>query len=254
MELSGNTVLITGGASGIGFAFAERFMKAGNTVIVCGRRESKLKEAKEKFPDMITRTCDVTVEKERLALFEWVKEHHPQVNVLVNNAGIQQRFHILKADVKDNWADYNKEMTVNMEAPIHLAMLFAQYFAEINAKAAIINVTSGLAFTPMAIAPVYSSTKAALHSFTMSLRHQLSDAAVEVIEVAPPAVNTDLGGVGLHDFGAPLDEFADAIFNGLQEGRFEIGYAISEKALRMSRDEIDESVSQMYNSLKHSIE
>ncbi|MEC0700465.1 SDR family NAD(P)-dependent oxidoreductase [Bacillus haynesii] len=254
MELTGSTVLITGGASGIGFAFAERFMKAGNTVIVCGRRESKLKEAKEKYPEMTTRICDVTVEAERLALFEWVKEHHPGVNVLVNNAGIQQRYHILKADVKDNWADYNKEITVNMEAPIHLAMLFSQYFAEKAGKTAIINVTSGLAFTPMAIAPIYSSTKAALHSFTMSLRHQLSETGVEVIEVAPPAVNTDLGGVGLHDFGAPLDEFADAIFKGLEEGRLEIGYARSEEALRMSRDEIDESVSQMYSSLKHSIE
>lgn len=254
MELSGNTVLITGGASGIGFAFAERFIKAGNTVIVCGRRESKLKEAKEKHPELITRVCDVAVEAERLALFEWIKEHHPGVNVLVNNAGIQQRYHILKADVIDNWADYNKEITVNMEAPIHLAMLFSQCFAEKAGKTAIINVSSGLAFTPMAVAPIYSSTKAALHSFTMSLRHQLSEAGVEVIEVAPPAVNTDLGGVGLHDSEAPLDEFADAIFKGLEEGRLEIGYAVSEKALRMSRDEIDESVSQLYSSLKHSIE
>lgn len=108
MKLSGHTVLITGGASGIGFAFAERFMKSGNTVIVCGRRESKLKEAKEKYPELITRVCDVTDETERLALFEWVKERHPGVNVLVNNAGIQQRYHILKADVIDNWADYKK--------------------------------------------------------------------------------------------------------------------------------------------------
>lgn len=109
MKLSGHTILITGGASGIGFAFAERFMKSGNTVIVCGRRESKLKEAKEKYPELITRVCDVTDETERLALFEWVKERHPGVNVLVNNAGIQQRYHILKADVIDNWADYKKK-------------------------------------------------------------------------------------------------------------------------------------------------
>ncbi|MCY8673595.1 SDR family NAD(P)-dependent oxidoreductase, partial [Bacillus haynesii] len=142
MKLSGHTVLITGGASGIGFAFAERFMKSGNTVIVCGRRESKLKEAKEKYPELITRVCDVTDETERLALFEWIKKHHPGVNVLVNNAGIQQRYHILKADIIDNWADYNKEITVNMEAPIHLAMLFSQYFAEKPGKTAIINVTS----------------------------------------------------------------------------------------------------------------
>ncbi|ATH94575.1 cytochrome C553 [Bacillus glycinifermentans] len=254
MELSGNTILITGGASGIGLAFAERFVRAGNTVIICGRREKKLEEAKQKYPDIITRVCDVTVEADRIALFEWVTEHHPQINVLVNNAGIQQRYDILKTDAKDNWAHYSKEIAVNLEAPLHLAMLFAPYFAGKKTNTAIINVTSGLAFTPMAIAPIYSSTKAALHSFTMSLRHQLSETAVQVIEVAPPAVNTDLGGVGLHDFGAPVDDFADAIFKGLKEGRLEIGYGRAEEARRMSRDEIDESVAQMYSAQKSSIE
>ena len=96
MKLAGNTVLITGGAAGIGFAFAERFIKAGNKVIVCGRREAKLQEAKGKYPELITRVCDVTKESDRIALFDWVKSEHPDVNVLVNNAGIQQRFHVLK--------------------------------------------------------------------------------------------------------------------------------------------------------------
>jgi len=121
-------------------------------------------------------------------------------------------------------------------------------------EAAIINVTSGLAFTPMAIAPIYSATKAALHSFTVSLRHQLSDTSVEVIETAPPAVNTDLGGVGLHTFGEPLDAFADEIFEGLEEGKKEIGYGSSVNRLRMSRDEIDEHVENMYKAMKNTIE
>jgi uncharacterized oxidoreductase len=249
MKLSGNTILITGGNAGIGLAFAERFIKAGNKVIVCGRRESVLHNVKEKFPSIVTRVVDVSIESERVALFDWVTENYPEVNVLVNNAGIQQRFNVLKADAKNNWSYFNKEINTNMEASIHLSMLFAPFFAK-KEDATIINVTSGLAFTPAMFAPIYSATKAALHSFTMSLRYQLTETSVEVIEVAPPAVNTDLGGVGLHTFGEPLDAFADGIFKGLEEGKTEIGYGTSEKAMRMSRDEIDQQLANMYNMFK----
>jgi len=253
MKLSGNTVLITGGSAGIGLAFAERFIKSGNTVIVCGRRESVLQEAKEKFPSLITRVSDVGLESDRRALFSWVTMNYPDVNVLVNNAGIQQRFHVLKANAKDNWSYYNNEIMVNVEAPIHLSMLFAPFFSK-KEDAAIVNVTSGLAFTPLAIAPVYSATKAALHSFTMSLRHQLANTSVEVIEVAPPAVNTDLGGSGLHIQGEPLDMFTDGIFRGFEEGNQEIGYGSSVNRLRMPRDEIDAYAEKMYQAMKSIIE
>ena len=249
MKLSGNTILITGGSAGIGLAFAERFIKAGNRVIVCGRRESVLHNVKEKYPSIVTRVADVSIESERIALFDWVTENYPEVNVLVNNAGIQQRFNVLKADANNNWSYFNKEINTNIEAPVHLSMLFAPFFAK-KEDATIINVTSGLAFTPAMFAPIYSATKAALHSFTMSLRYQLTETSVEVIEVAPPAVNTDLGGVGLHNFGEPLDAFADGIFKGLEEGKKEIGYGTSVKALRMSRDEIDQQLANMYNMFK----
>ncbi|MEK5379436.1 SDR family oxidoreductase [Niallia sp. FSL W8-0635] len=253
MKLSSNTILITGGSAGIGLAFAERFIKAGNTVIVCGRREDMLQQAKEKFPTLITFVSDLAVEADRIALFDWVTTNYPEVNVLVNNAGIQQRFNVLIADAKNDWSYFNKEITINMEASIHLSMLFAPYFFD-KENATIINVTSGLAFTPMAIGPIYSATKAAMHSFTMSLRHQLSDTSVEVIEVAPPAVNTDLGGAGLHTSGEPLDAFADGIFQGLEEGKMEIGYGSSVDRLRMSRDELDNHVENMYNAMKKTIE
>lgn len=243
MELTGNTILITGGGSGIGFAFAERFIKSGNTVIICGRREEKLKEAKEKYPNIHTRACDITVEKERQDLVEWALSEFPNLNVVVNNAGIQQRFKLLEGTDK-SWDYYAKEISINVEAPIHLTMLLLPHLSKQD-KSAVINVTSGLAFTPMAPAPIYSATKAAMHSFTMSLRFQTKETPVEVIEVAPPAVNTDLGGVGLHTFGAPLDDFADAIFEGFNRGDIEIGYGTAEKALRMTRDEIDEHFERM---------
>ncbi|KHL92941.1 cytochrome C553 [Paenibacillus sp. IHB B 3415] len=253
MKLTGNTILITGGGSGIGLAFAERFINAGNTVIITGRREQVLQDAKDKFPGLITRVSDLNIESERIALFDWVTANYPELNVLVNNAGTQQRFNVLKADARNNWAYFNQEITTNLEAPLHLAMLFAPLFAAREA-AAILNVTSGLAFTPFAIGPIYSATKAALHSFTMSLRLQLSDTSVEVIEVAPPAVNTDLGGSGLHVHGEPLDAFTDGIFQGLAEGQQEIGYGTSVDRLRMSRDKIDEYAVNMYQAMKSYIE
>ncbi|OKP99270.1 SDR family oxidoreductase [Paenibacillus sp. P46E] len=253
MKLTGNTILITGGSAGIGLAFAERFIQAGNQVIVCGRREDALRNAQEQLPGLITRVCDLNVESERIALFDWVSGNYPEVNVLVNNAGTQQRFNVLQADAKHNWSYFNQEITTNMEAAFHLSMLFAPFFAG-KEKGAIINVTSGLAFTPFAIAPIYSATKAALHSFTMSLRHQLSDTSVEVIEVAPPAVNTELGGAGLHIHGEPLGAFTDGIFKGLEEGKQEIGYGTSVDRLRMSRDEVDEYTANMYQATKSMIE
>eukprot|EP01027_Heterolobosea_sp_BB2_P020535 GEZU01029299.1.p1 GENE.GEZU01029299.1~~GEZU01029299.1.p1 ORF type:complete len:270 (-),score=81.55 GEZU01029299.1:29-838(-) len=236
MKITGNTVLITGGASGIGLALAERFLKAGNQVIICGRREDKLNEAKQRYPEIHTRACDVSSALDRKALAEWVAKEFPNLNVLVNNAGIQQRVNLLEP--KDDWDYYRQEIAINYEAPIHLSMLFAPQLKGKD-NATIINVTSGLAFTPAAWVPIYSATKAALHSFTMSLRLQLSRQNINVIELAPPAVNTDLGGVGLHTFGAPLDEFADAVFSKLGTDALEIGYGTSEQALRFSRDEID---------------
>ncbi|WP_433939831.1 SDR family oxidoreductase [Paenibacillus lautus] len=253
MNLSGNTILITGGSAGIGLAFAERFINAGNKVIVTGRRENVLQHAKEKLPSLVTHVSDLNKESERTALFDWVTANYPEVSVLVNNAGIQQRFNVLKADAKNNWSYFNKEIITNLEAPLHLSMLFAPFFAT-KESATILNVTSGLAFTPFAMAPIYSATKAALHSFTMSLRHQLSDTSVEVIEVAPPAVNTDLGGAGLHTHGEPLDAFADAFFNELANGKQEIGYGSSVARLRMSRDEIDEYTDNMYKATKNTVE
>jgi uncharacterized oxidoreductase len=243
MNVSGNTVLVTGGASGIGFALAERFVRAGNEVIICGRREEKLAAAKQQYPQLHTRPCDVADETDRKALAEWVRREFPAINVLVNNAGIQQRTNLLEADAED-WRAHQKEIAINFEAPVHLAMLFIPLLSG-KPNATVINVTSGLAFTPMASAPIYCATKAAMHSFTVSLRYQVAPRQIQVLEVVPPAVNTDLGGAGLHTFGAPLNDFADAIFQGLGTDALEIGYGRAAGAMRMSRDEIDEAVARM---------
>lgn len=169
MNLSGNTILITGGATGIGYAFAERFLAAGNEVIICGRREDRLQEVREKYPQVHTRVSDVADEGERVALFEWATENFPALNVLVNNAGIQRRVRLHESE---DWQDTASEIAINFAAPVHLTRLFLPHLLE-RENPAILNITSGLSFAPLASVPVYSATKAALHSFTVSLRLQL---------------------------------------------------------------------------------
>ncbi len=235
MDLSSNTILITGGASGIGLALAERFLRAGSEVIICGRREEKLRETQDAHPELKIRVCDVAREAERLALLEWAVGEHPGLNVLVNNAGIQR---YLQLTEPEEWERSREEIAINLEAPLHLAVLFIPHLQR-QQRSAIINVTSGLAFVPMARAPIYCATKAALHSFTLSLRHQLADTPIEVIEIVPPAVNTDLGGPGLHTFGVPLDEFADAAVARLEAGDLEIAYGFAAQSSRASRGELD---------------
>ena len=241
MQLHGNTILITGGATGIGLAFAKRFVALGNEVIVCGRRDEALDAAKVEVPGLHTRRCDLAEPAEREALFGWARDAFPALNVLVNNAGIQRRISLLESEA---WEHTAQEIAINLEAPVHLCRLLAPFLQE-QSHPAILNVTSGLSFAPYAAVPVYCATKAALHSFTLSLRHQLHETPVEVIEIIPPAVNTDLGGKGLHDFGASVDDFCEGIMEGLRAGQLEIAYGTAAPRARASRDELDASFAQM---------
>jgi uncharacterized oxidoreductase len=243
MQLSSNTILITGGATGIGLALAERFLKAGSQVILCGRREDKLLEAKAKHPQFMVHVCDVSSEAERLALTQWATKEFPRLNVLINNAGIQRR---IQLPLREDWSATSQEIAINLEAPIHLASLLIPHLQQ-QQQPAIINVTSGLSFVPLARVPVYCATKAALHSFTLSLRHQLSKTPIQVIEIVPPAVNTDLGGPGLHNFGVPLNEFADAAMKRLATAELEIAYGFAQKSSRASREELDGMFTEMNN-------
>jgi uncharacterized oxidoreductase len=235
MQLAAHTVLITGGASGIGSALAERFLRAGSEVAVCGRRADKLAEAKARHPGMKTFVCDVGKGSDRIALLDWAVQELPGLDVLVNNAGIQRRVRLTEPG---DLEALREEIAINLEAPIHLSTLFIPHLLK-QERPAIVNVTSGLSFAPLAGVPVYCATKAALHSFTLSLRQQLSGTPIEVVEIIPPAVDTDLGGPGLHTFGVPLDEFADAVAARLDRGEMEIPYGMAERSSRASRDELD---------------
>ena len=225
MKLNGQTVLITGGTAGIGLALAKRFHARGNTVIVCGRDVEKLNAAKSQMRGLVTLRADVASADERVKLFATVTRDFAGLSVLVNNAGIQNQPPPMLEP--QDWAAHANEIAINLEAPVHLSMLALPFLAN-KPDAAIINITSGLAFVPLARLPVYCATKAALHSFTQSLRHQAKATNVTVIELAPPAINTDLGGKGLHDFGEPVDAYADDAFAALEAGKLEHGYKTSE--------------------------
>jgi len=237
MQLSSNTVLVTGGASGIGLALAGRFVAAGSNVIVCGRRAERLAEAKELLPHVKTLVCDLSKASERSALAAWVVREHPRLNVLVNNAGIQRYPNLAQATDAD-WSETQEEIAINFEAPVHLSALFIPHLRQ-HARPAILNVTSGLSFAPLARAPIYSATKAALHSFTLSLRHQLKNTPIRVVELIPPAVDTDLGGPGLHSYGMKIEEFITAAMPRIEAGDLEVSYGFAAQASRGSRDELD---------------
>lgn len=236
MNLAGNTILITGGTSGLGLAFAEKFMEAGSKVIICGRRENRLTDLRQKYPDLITKTCDVAVAAEREKLASWVLQNHPEINILMNNAGVQ-----LDLDMT-NPVDLNRvhtEIETNVVAPIHLTSLFAQHLAT-KPEAAVINISSGLAFAPLAFMPVYCATKAAVHSVTLSLRHQLKNTSVKVFEIAPPAVDTELGHDRRDDKeqshgGMPIANFIAEAMEALQNDVFEAAIGMA-NGLRAQRE------------------
>jgi uncharacterized oxidoreductase len=226
LDIGGNTVLVTGGATGIGFALAEKFVNAGSVVIVCGRRKSKLQAAKQKLPALHVRQCDISVESERRSLLRWATRRFPDLNILVNNAGIQRQMDFTSPTVNKPLSPKDDEVTINLAASIRLCALFAPILLK-RKKAVIVNISSGLAFVPIAMMPVYCATKAAIHSFTVSLRHQLRGTSVRVIEAVPPTTDTELDAsfAGEEEQayrGISPQEVAAAIMEGMKADRQEI--------------------------------
>jgi len=238
MKLANNKILMTGGATGIGLGLTERFIKENNTVIICGRREEVLAEVAKKFPSVITKACDLSTEAGRIELYNWVTENHPDLNVLVNNAGIQNWMNLTDCDFYQKAQD---EIAINVLSPIHLTTLFAN----LKSLDTIINTTSGLAFVPLSKVPVYCGTKAFMRSFTLSLRHLLKLTNIEVIELIPPGLNTDLGGKGIHTEYPAVIDFVEAIFKQLAEGKTELTFGTSESRAKANNETITEYFNRM---------
>jgi uncharacterized oxidoreductase len=238
MQLHNNKILITGGASGIGLGLTKRFIQENNTVIICGRREGALREVADQFPSVITKVCDLSVEADRVELYNWITENHSDLNVLLNNAGIQNWMGISDEDF---YQKASNEILINALAPVHLTTLFLN----LQSLKTVINVTSGLAFVPLAKVPVYCATKAFLRSFTLSLRHMLKAKNIEVIEMIPPALNTDLGGKGIHEAYPSVSDFVEAVFRQMEEGKTELTFGTSEGRAKANNETIAEYFNRM---------
>ena len=214
MQTSKNTILITGGGSGIGRGLAEAFHKLDNQVVIAGRGRAKLDETVVANPGMQALTFDVTDAAAIRRFAHEALERFPEVNVLVNNAGVMRLEDVTQADV----ADAEVTVATNLLGPIRLSAAFLPHLLA-QRHAAILNVTSGLAFVPLTVTPTYCATKAALHSYSLSLREQLRGTSVEVIEIPPPYVQTHLTGdhQARDPRAMPLDDYVAATMKILTE-------------------------------------
>src|SRR5215468_7679248 len=217
MKLSGNTILITGASGGIGLAFANKFAELGNEVIVTGRNQDRLDAVAKANPKLTTIRSDAADPKAIADLARMMKDKFPKLNVLMNNAGIMTYRNL---GVDEDLAVLTSEIDINLSGPIRLvSALIGQITAN---KGTIINVSSGLAFVPLAAAPIYCATKAAMHAYTITLRQQLEDHGVEVIELMPPAVKTELAPLPDSVKTITPDELVGMTIKALGKGKLEI--------------------------------
>ena len=220
-------VLITGGGSGIGAGLAAAFHARGEQVIVAGRRRDKIEALAALHPGMASETVDVADADQVTALADRVAKRFPALDTVINNAGVQTLFSFTQAGPLD-MAKLGAEVDINLKGLIHVTNAFLPLLKR-QPAARLVNVGSGLGYVPLAAAPVYSATKAAVHSFTISLRRQLAVSPIKVIELIPPLVETDLH----HDQPRKppgmmrLDAFVEAAMAGLDAGREEIAIGLA---------------------------
>ena len=234
MNLSGHTILITGGSAGIGLAFARKFLELGNEVIVTGRRQAKLDELKAAHPALHTIQSDVADPAAIAALAAQVTRDFPKLDVLMNNAGLFQMVN-LRAPSAD-LAGLMQEMDINVGGTIRMTSALIDLL-KAN-RGTIINVSSGLAYAPMAAAPIYSATKAAIHSYSTSLRYQLEEVGVRVVELSPPTVKTEATAdiPGMEGVTVITTEvLVEATMKGLRAGDDEIRVGQANQLYWMSR-------------------
>lgn len=215
MQMTGNTILITGGGSGIGRGLAEAFHAKGNKVIIAGRRAAVLQDVAKTNPGMATAELDIADASSILAFAQQIAEDHPALNVVIHNAGIMQSESLKSAP--ENLATLEATVATNILGPMRLTAALLPHLQK-QKHATIMTVSSGLAFVPLAFTPTYSASKTAIHFWSESIRHQLKDTSVKVIELAPPYVQTELmGKQQASDPNAmPLNDFISEVISLLE--------------------------------------
>ena len=189
MKLSDNTVLVTGGGSGIGLALAKAFAMRGSTVVVCGRNTKKLEAVHRENPAIVTFPCNIANDQDQQRLVEHIAQKYQSLNILINNAGIQHNYDF--SDTKSHTDLIDEETNINFLAHVKLTDRLLPILLR-NPSSAVVNVTSALALVPKQSAPIYCATKAAMHGFTRALRYQLEHTPVKVFEIIPALVDTEM--------------------------------------------------------------
>ncbi|WOI44658.1 SDR family NAD(P)-dependent oxidoreductase [Acidovorax sp. BLS4] len=230
MDISNNTVLITGGSSGIGLELAKQLLHLGNTVIVTGRNPAKLAAVSRSLPGIHTRVCDVADPASIRAMHQPLPQEFPALNVVIHCAGIMRKINLQSPT--DDLQGLTQEVETNLKGTLWVNQMFLPHLKK-QPRAAIVNVSSGLAFVPMAIAPIYCATKAGLHAYTRSLRLQLKRTRVQVFELAPPGTDTSLfsGDFTKEDVGGvtpmPVETLVKHALAGLRKDTLEIRPGLS---------------------------
>lgn len=236
MKLVQRTILITGGTSGIGFELAAQLLARGNTVIVTGRDPSRLADAEHKLSGLHGIVSDVADSSAIADLHEQVIARFPRLDTLINNAGIMRNLDLSRPRALE---DVSHEIDIMLRGPIQMVQQFLPHLRA-RGNSAIVNITSGLAFVPLAIAPVYSAAKAGLHAYTRALRVQLKTAGVRVIEIAPPGVETPLLRAEFASEmqgtkGMAVDELARIVLEGIENNRDDIRPGLAKILSAVSR-------------------
>lgn len=218
MKLSDNTVLVTGGASGIGLALAKAFAMSGSTVVVCGRNTKKLEAVHKENPAIVTFHCDIAVDRDQQRLVEHIAQKHQSLNILINNAGIQHNYAF--SDTRSHTDLIDEETNINFLAHAKLTDRLLPILLR-NPSSAVVNVTSALALVPKQSAPIYCATKAAMHGFTKALRYQLEHTPVKVFEIIPALVDTEMT-KGRGKGKITPEALASEALRGIESNKYEI--------------------------------
>lgn len=259
MEINKNTILITGGSNGIGFEMAKQFLAMDNKVIITGRNEQRLEKAKKELSGLITIASDVSDPDDINTLYQNISKNYPELNVLINSAGIMSTIDLQTHELSES--ALTDEIDINLKGTIWMINAFLPLLKK-NKNSATVIVSSGLAFVPLAITPVYCASKAALHSYSLSLREQLRNTTVKVFELAPPATETKMmtsvdkkymKGISLMNVEAMVEVF----IKGLKQDKLEITPGQTSQLKFMSRffpnfilKQLSKSISIMHESQK----